>query len=154
MKDGKIYDTTPGRVIVGNVLPDGLSFDHVNKVLTKKNIAALVDVTYKTCGIKATVLLCDRIKNLGYEYATQSGISIGLKDMLVPTKKEAILAESQKAVDAIEEQYNGGVITKTEKYNKVVDVWSRASNGFPMKSRRKSATRNAPILPQARQSTM
>ena len=127
MKDGKIYDTTPGRVIVGNVLPDGLSFDHVNKVLTKKNIAALVDVTYKTCGIKATVLLCDRIKNLGYEYATQSGISIGLKDMLVPTKKEAILAESQKAVDAIEEQYNGGVITKTEKYNKVVDVWSRAS---------------------------
>ncbi len=124
---GKVYDTTPGRVIVGNVLPDEMSFEHVNKVLTKKNIAALVDTTYKTCGIKATVLLCDRIKNLGYEYATQSGISIGLKDMLVPSRKEEILARSQKEVEAIEEQYNGGVITKTEKYNKVVDVWSRAS---------------------------
>ncbi|MDO5536369.1 MAG: DNA-directed RNA polymerase subunit beta', partial [Desulfovibrionaceae bacterium] len=123
----KIYDTTPGRVIVGNVLPEEMDFDNVNKVLTKKNIAALVDTTYKQCGIKATVLLCDRIKNLGYEYATQSGISIGLKDMLVPSQKEAILEKSRKEVEAIEEQYNGGVITKTEKYNKVVDVWSRAS---------------------------
>ncbi len=127
MADGKVYDTTPGRVLVGNILPPEMSFENVNLVLTKKNIAKLVDATYKTCGVKATVLLCDRIKNMGYEYATRSGISIGLKDMLVPRSKEAILARSQNEVDNIEQQFGDGTITKTEKYNKVVDVWTQAT---------------------------
>ena len=127
MDDGEIYETTPGRVLVGNILPKGMPFKHVNLVLTKKNIAKLVDATYKTCGTKATVLLCDRIKNMGYEYATRSGISIGLKDMLVPRRKEEILTRSQKEVDDIEGQYRDGIITKTEKYNKVVDVWTQAT---------------------------
>ena len=125
--NGKLVETTPGRVLVGNILPEGMDFSHVNLVLTKKNIAKLVDATYKTCGTKATVLLCDKIKNMGYEYATRSGISIGLKDMLVPHRKEEILAKSQAEVDDIEGQYRDGIITKTEKYNKVVDVWTQAT---------------------------
>jgi len=127
MPDGKIYDTTPGRVLVGGILPPELPFETVNHVLTKKAIAKLVDTTYKTCGTKTTVILCDKIKNMGYEYATRSGISIGLKDMLVPRRKQEILDKSQNDVDEIENQYREGVITKTEKYNKVVDVWTKAT---------------------------
>ena len=127
MPDGKLYDTTPGRVLVGGILPPELPFETVNHVLTKKAIARLVDTTYKTCGTKTTVILCDKIKNMGYEYATRSGISIGLKDMLVPGRKQEILDKSQNDVDEIENQYREGVITKTEKYNKVVDVWTKAT---------------------------
>ena len=127
MNDGKIYETTPGRVLVGELLPPELPFENVNLVLTKKAIAKLVDTAYKTCGIKGCCELTDKIKNMGYEFATRSGISIGLKDMLVPHRKPEILAKSQKEVDEIESQYREGIITKTEKYNKVVDVWQNTA---------------------------
>ena len=127
MPDGKIYKTTPGRVLVSDILSPGLSFDLVNCVLTKKAIAKLVGEAYRQCGIKATVILCDKVKNLGYEFATRAGVTIGVKDLTIPVKKKDILAASQAEVDDIEHQYRDGIITRTEKYNKVVDVWTKAT---------------------------
>ncbi|MCL1889179.1 MAG: DNA-directed RNA polymerase subunit beta' [Desulfovibrionaceae bacterium] len=125
--DGRIIDTTPGRVLVGEILPDGIPFELVNCVLNKKNIAKLVGGCYREAGSKATVLLCDRLKDLGYEYATRAGVTIGVKDLVIPKSKKDILARSQKEVDDIERQYHDGIITQTEKYNKVVDVWTKAT---------------------------
>ena len=127
MPDGKMYDTTPGRVLVSNILPPELGFEHVNLILTKKNIARLVGAAYRQCGIKATVILCDRLKDMGYEFATRAGVTIGVKDLTIPARKKEILAASQAEVDDIERQYRDGIITRTEKYNKVVDVWTKAT---------------------------
>ncbi|MCL1915109.1 MAG: DNA-directed RNA polymerase subunit beta' [Desulfovibrionaceae bacterium] len=125
--DGRIIDTTPGRVLVGEILPDGIPFELVNCVLNKKNIAKLVGGCYREAGSKATVLLCDRLKDLGYEYATRAGVTIGVKDLVIPKSKKDILTRSQREVDDIERQYHDGIITQTEKYNKVVDVWTKAT---------------------------
>ena len=127
MPDGKKYRTTPGRVLVSNILPKEMSFENVNLVLTKKMIAKLVENCYRQCGIKATVILCDNLKNMGYEFATRAGVSIGVKDLIIPARKKDILAASQAEVDDIERQYRDGIITRTEKYNKVVDVWTKAT---------------------------
>ncbi len=128
MPDGKTYDTTPGRVMVSEILPKELSFDNVNCVLTKKAIAKLVGTCYSEAGIKATVLLCDRLKDLGYENATRAGITIGVKDLIIPSTKKKIIDTATKEVEQIENQYREGIITVTEKYNKVVDVWTKATN--------------------------
>ncbi len=125
--DGKIVDTTPGRVLVGEILPEKVPFDMVNCVLNKKNIAKLVSSCYRMAGSKATVLLCDRLKDMGYEYATRAGVTIGVKDLEIPASKKDILAKSQAEVDDIETQYRDGIITRTEKYNKIVDVWTKAT---------------------------
>ncbi len=130
MEDGKLVDTTCGRVLVWERLPHVISFDEVNKELTKKAIGKLVGIAYKAAGIKNTVILCDQLKNIGYEFSTRAGISIGLKDMTIPRQKKAIIAASQSEVDAIEKQYRDGIITRTEKYNKVVDVWSQTSTNI------------------------
>ncbi|MGE9985786.1 DNA-directed RNA polymerase subunit beta' [Desulfovibrio sp. SGI.169] len=128
MKEGQEpVQTTPGRVLVSDILPPELSFDHVNTVLTKKAIAKLVGAAYRTCGIKSTVILCDRLKDMGYEFATRAGVTIGVKDLTIPESKKNILAKSQAEVDDIERQYRDGIITRTEKYNKVVDVWTKAT---------------------------
>ena len=127
MPDGKTHRTTPGRVLVSNILPKEMSFENVNLVLTKKMIAKLVENCYRQCGIKATVILCDNLKNMGYEFATRAGVSIGVKDLIIPARKKDILAASQAEVDDIERQYRDGIITRTEKYNKVVDVWTKAT---------------------------
>ncbi len=127
-RNGVLYDTTPGRIVAGELLPENVSFDWVNTVLNKKSIALLVSEVYREAGIKATVILCDKLKDLGYEYATRAGITIGLKDLRIPGTKPGILAASQVEVDAIEQQYRDGIITRTEKYNKVVDVWTKATN--------------------------
>ena len=124
----RIVETTPGRVIVGEILPDDLPFEFANVVLTKKNIAKLVGEAYRRCGTKATVILCDRIKDLGYEYATRAGVTIGLKDLAIPESKPAMLQAAHDEVDEIERQYQEGIITRTEKYNKVVDVWTKCTN--------------------------
>ena len=128
MKEGEdLVQTTPGRVLVSDILPPELSFEHVNTVLTKKAIAKLVGAAYRTCGIKSTVILCDKLKDMGYEFATRAGVTIGVKDLTIPESKKNILAKSQAEVDDIERQYRNGIITRTEKYNKVVDVWTKAT---------------------------
>ncbi|MBR5734051.1 MAG: DNA-directed RNA polymerase subunit beta', partial [Desulfovibrionaceae bacterium] len=127
LENGEIKQTTAGRVLVSEILPKGLSFDNVNCVLTKKNIAKLVGNTYRELGIKATVILCDKIKDLGYEYATRAGITVGVKDMTIPTRKKELIDAAQAEVDDIENQYRDGIITRTEKYNTVVDVWTKVT---------------------------
>lgn len=127
MEDGNIYNTTAGRILVWEGLPKGLKFEYVNCVLTKKNIATLVGNAYRDAGIKATVILCDRLKDIGYEYATRAGITIGVKDLIIPVTKKTIIDTATSEVDDIERQYRDGIITRTEKYNKVVDVWTKAT---------------------------
>ena len=127
LEDGKLHDTTPGRILVREILPSDVPFDLVNCVLTKKNIARLVGSAYRDAGIKATVILCDRLKDIGYEYATRAGVTIGVKDLTIPHRKKGILESAQNEVDDIERQYRDGIITRTEKYNKVVDVWTKAT---------------------------
>ena len=126
--DGKIYNTTVGRVILREILPEGLPFDLINGTMTKKEIRKLVSVGYRTCGIKQTVIFADQLKNLGYKYATQAGISICIQDMVIPSRKPEILGLSQSEVSQVEEQYQEGLITEGEKYNKVVDIWAKATD--------------------------
>ena len=126
--NGERVKTTPGRIIVGELMPEGVPFELVNTVLNKRSIGKLVGDTYRMAGTKATVILCDRLKDLGYEYATRAGVSIGVKDLAIPSTKAKLLAAAQNEVDDIEIQYGEGIITRTEKYNKVVDVWTKATN--------------------------
>jgi DNA-directed RNA polymerase subunit beta' len=125
---GKVYQTTVGRVILSEIMPEGLSFDLVNGTMTKKEVRKLIASCYRKCGIKQTVLLADRLKDLGYRYATKAGISISMKDMIVPKRKPEILSQSQSEVSQVEEQYQEGLITEGEKYNKVVDIWAKATD--------------------------
>jgi DNA-directed RNA polymerase subunit beta' len=126
--DGKIYQTTVGRVILREILPEGLPFDLINGTMTKKEIRKLIAHAYRKCGIKQTVIFADQLKNLGYRYATQAGISICIQDMVIPSRKPEILAQSQAEVNQVEEQYQEGLITEGEKYNKVVDIWAKATD--------------------------
>jgi DNA-directed RNA polymerase subunit beta' len=126
--DGALVDTTAGRILVGQHLPEKIPFSFVNTVLTKKTIAKLVGSAYRLAGTKATVILCDRLKDIGYEYATRAGITVGVKDLTIPHTKAKILSDAMAEVESIESQYGEGIITRTEKYNKVVDVWTKATN--------------------------
>jgi DNA-directed RNA polymerase subunit beta' len=125
--EGKRYDTTVGRLLLYEIVPEGLSFDVVNKVLDKKAIADLVEECYRRSGDKATVLLADHLKDIGYRFATKAGISISIDDMKIPTHKEKLLEKAYKEVREIENQYQDGLITSGEKYNKVVDIWAQTT---------------------------
>jgi len=128
MAGGELVLTSPGRIMVGELLPEGVPFELVNCVLNKKSIGRLVSEVYRLAGTKATVLLCDHLKDLGFEYATRAGVSIAVQDLTIPAKKADILGKSSREVEEIEQQYAEGIITRTEKYNKVVDVWTKATN--------------------------
>jgi DNA-directed RNA polymerase subunit beta' len=127
-KVSKIYPTTVGRIILNEILPKGLPFELINTTMTKKEIRKLIAQSYRKCGIKQTVIFADQLKNLGFKYATQAGISICIKDMVIPERKAEILARSQTEVYQVEEQYQEGLITEGEKYNKVVDIWAKATD--------------------------
>ena len=126
----EIVDTTPGRMILGEVLPKkpGVKFALVNQLLTKKAISGMIDAVYRNCGQKETVIFCDRIMALGFHHAFKAGISFGKDDMLIPDSKSKIVAEATEMVREFEQQYNDGLITKLEKYNKVVDAWSKCTD--------------------------
>jgi DNA-directed RNA polymerase subunit beta' len=125
--EGKLQKTTTGRVILYEVLPESLPFDLMNKVMTKKELRNLINESYRRAGIKSTVILGDRLKDMGYKYATLSGISISMKDMVVPSKKGEIIGRAEKEVKNIDNQYTSGLITDGEKYNKVVDIWAQST---------------------------
>jgi len=126
--DGELVDTTVGRVLLSELLPEGMPFSTINQVLNKKELARLIDYAYRHVGTKATVILADRLKDVGYEYATRAAISISISDMMIPVKKDEILAKAEKDVLEVEQQYADGLITAGEKYNKVVDIWSKATD--------------------------
>ena len=124
---GEMVETTAGRVLLREVVPDEIPFATINQVMDKKALGELIDQAYRRLGDKATVLLADRVRTLGYQHATRAGISICLDDMVVPQDKQAFLGEAQEQVDEIQEQYQEGLITDGERYNKVVDIWSKAT---------------------------
>ena len=125
--DGKLMDTTIGRVLLSELLPVKVPISVINKTMNKKELAWLIDYTYRNAGTKETVILADRLKDMGYEYATRAGISICVNDMIIPVNKEEILAKAENEVLDVESQYTDGLITVGEKYNKVIDVWSKAT---------------------------
>ncbi|MSP80566.1 MAG: DNA-directed RNA polymerase subunit beta' [Rhodospirillales bacterium] len=122
--------TTPGRMILSEILPRNrnISFNLINRLLTKKEITGVIDEVYRHCGQKETVLFADRIMRLGFSYACRAGISFGKDDMVVPETKTALVAETETKVKEFEQQYMDGLITRGEKYNKVVDAWSHCTD--------------------------
>ncbi len=126
--DGKRVETTVGRVLVNEILPKGLDFSLVNRVLTKKALTELIDACYRHHQNKETVLLVDRLRTLGFDTARESGISICMDDMLIPASKKTLLDVAQKDVETVSEQYQEGLITDGERYNKIVDIWADASD--------------------------
>ncbi|CAG35847.1 DNA-directed RNA polymerase subunit beta' [Desulfotalea psychrophila] len=122
-----IVDTTMGRIILGELVPKSVPFVEVNKVMSKKALAALIDYTYRHAGTKDTVILADRLKDTGYEYATRAGISICIDDMKIPATKVGLVKKGEDEVLDVEQQYSDGLITAGEKYNKVIDIWSKVS---------------------------
>jgi DNA-directed RNA polymerase subunit beta' len=128
--DGQILSTTTGRVILYEIFPKELPFALVNSVVTKKGLSNIINECYRTLGTKATVILADRLKDIGYKYATMSGISISSKDMVTPMRKAKIIEEAGSEVERIEKQYSDGLITDGEKYNKVVDIWTKATESI------------------------
>ena len=125
----KWYDTTAGRVMLGQVLPKHpkVPFDAVNKLMTKREISGVIDTVYRHCGQKETVIFCDRIMALGFHNAFKAGISFGKDDMVVPHGKWKVVDDTRSMAKEFEQQYNDGLITQGEKYNKVVDAWSKAT---------------------------
>ncbi|HET7849729.1 MAG TPA: DNA-directed RNA polymerase subunit beta' [Pseudolabrys sp.] len=128
----KWYDTTPGRVVLGSVLPRNskVTFDAVNRLMTKREISSMIDMVYRHCGQKETVIFCDRIMALGFYHAFKAGISFGKDDMVVPASKWKTVEQTRELAKEFEQQYNDGLITQGEKYNKVVDAWSKCTEAI------------------------
>ena len=127
IKNFRRIQTTVGRALLSQILPEGLSFDLINRAMNKKAISNLINQCYRQIGQKETVILADQLMYTGYRYATYSGASIGIVDMVVPAAKAEILQTSENEVKEIEDQYASGLLTQGEKYNKVIDIWSRAN---------------------------
>ncbi|NLI33466.1 MAG: DNA-directed RNA polymerase subunit beta' [Deltaproteobacteria bacterium] len=139
MGDEKVK-TTVGRVLLSEILPESIPFSAVNRVMNKKALAQLIDNCYREAGVKATVILADRLKDMGYEYATKSGLSISINDMVIPSKKSEIIDQAFDLIREIERQYNEGLITEGEKYNKAVDIWAKATEDVAAEMMKEIAT--------------
>lgn len=125
--DGKLVETTTGRVLFSHLLPKELPFELCNQVMGKKQLGQVIDACFREVGSKATVLLADAIRSIGYEYSTLAGISISVDDMKIPERKWSIVNKAFSEVEDIQDQYGQGTITDNERYNKVVDVWTKAT---------------------------
>ena len=126
-KQNSIVDTTIGRALLAEILPEGLPFALANTELNKKAISRLINSSYRMLGLKDTVVFADKLMYTGFAYATRAGVSIGIDDMMIPIEKKGILAEAEAEVLEIQEQYQSGLVTAGERYNKVVDIWSRTN---------------------------
>ena len=124
----QLTETTIGRAILSRILPEKLPFKLVDRVLDKRRILELIDVSYREAGLKATAVFADQLMYTGFHYATMAGISFGVDDMIIPQEKQSVLANADEAVKDIEHQYAEGVVTLGEKYNKAVDIWSNAND--------------------------
>ncbi len=121
-------ETTVGRAILSEILPKGLPFEFINKALKKKEISRLINASFRRCGLRDTVIFADQLMQNGFRLATRAGISIAINDMLVPPQKTTLLAAAEAEVKEIEQQYTSGLVTQGERYNKVVDIWSKAGD--------------------------
>jgi len=124
----RLVETTVGRALLSTLLPKGLSFDLVNRPMSKKAISNVINACYRILGLKKTVVFADRLMYTGFRFATTAGISIGINDMVVPESKVEILAVAEAEVKEIQNQYSSGLVTEGERYNKVVDIWSRTND--------------------------
>ena len=126
----EIVETTPGRMMIGQILPKhpAVPFATANQLMTKKMISKMIDTVYRGCGQKETVIFCDRVMQLGFGHACRAGISFGKDDMVIPPAKYTIVEATRKQVEEFEQQYNDGLITQGEKYNKVVDAWAKCGD--------------------------
>jgi DNA-directed RNA polymerase subunit beta' len=126
----QVVVTTPGRMMIGQILPRhfNVPFSLINKQLTKKNVSDVIDVVYRHCGQKECVIFADRLMGLGFGQAAKAGISFGKDDLIIPTEKPALITKTQNEVKEFEQQYQDGLITAGERYNKVVDAWSRCTD--------------------------
>ncbi len=124
----KRFETTVGRALLSEVLPKGLDFALINKALKKKEISRLINASFRQCGLRDTVIMADNLMATGFKYATRAGISIALDDMLMPPQKGELIADAEKEVKEIYNQYTSGLVTDGERYNKVVDIWGRTAD--------------------------
>jgi DNA-directed RNA polymerase subunit beta' len=124
----RLVDTTVGRALLSEILPTGMSFDNVNRDMSKRAISDLINTCYREVGLKATVVFADQLMYMGFAYATRAGASVGIDDMVVPEDKPMILAAAEEQVRDIQEQYASGLVTDGERYNKVVDIWSSTND--------------------------
>ena len=124
-----LVESTPGRMMVSEILPrhPRVPFELINQLLTKKEVSALIDTVYRHCGQKETVVFCDHLMSMGFNWACRAGISFGKDDLIIPAAKEALVTETKDRVREFEQQYQDGLITRGEKYNKVVDAWSHCT---------------------------
>ncbi len=124
---GELIETTVGRIILSEILPSKVPFSHVNQLLTKKEMTKLVDAVYRQAGLHEVVVMLDKLKDLGFFYATKAGVSICIDNMHIPTKKEALIKKAEVEVHDVHQQYSEGLITNGERYNKVIDIWAHVS---------------------------
>ena len=122
-----IEETTVGRILIWRITPREVGFKNINTVLNKKTVSNLVDASYRKAGLKKTVIFADQLMYLGFDFSTRSGSSIGVNDFVIPEEKASIIDSSEKEVKAIEKQFDSGLVTRGERYNKVIDIWSRAN---------------------------
>ena len=123
-----IVDTTVGRALIYEIVPDGIAYEQINKTMGNKDISRLINLCYRTVGLKDTVVFCDQLMYMGYDYSTRSGASIGVEDFVIPDEKAMIIAEAEDEIREIESQFASGLVTQGEKYNKVIDIWTRAND--------------------------
>jgi DNA-directed RNA polymerase subunit beta' len=128
VKKTEIRDTTVGRALLSEILPEGVPFEYVDRDMSKKAISNVINVCYRRVGLKATVIFADQLMYTGFSYATRAAVSFGIDDMVIPEEKAPILAEAEAEVKEIESQYTSGLVTNGERYNKVVDIWSRTND--------------------------
>ncbi|MFZ5653988.1 MAG: DNA-directed RNA polymerase subunit beta' [Pseudomonadota bacterium] len=123
-----LYDTTVGRALLWNIVPRGLTFDLVNQDMNKKAISRIINQCYRVLGLKDTVIFADQLMYMGFDFSTRSGVSIGVDDFVIPEQKAEIVSRAEQEVLEIENQFSSGLVTQGEKYNKVIDIWSRAND--------------------------
>ncbi len=123
-----LVDTTAGRALLWTIVPKGLPFEVINCAMTKKTVSKLINLCYRVLGLKATVIFADQLMYMGFSQATRSGSSVGINDMVIPVKKVEIIDRAQQEVKEIEEQFSSGLVTQGERYNKVIDIWSRTND--------------------------
>ncbi|VAW76288.1 DNA-directed RNA polymerase beta' subunit [hydrothermal vent metagenome] len=124
----RVLDTTVGRALLSEILPEGIPFEAVDRNMTKKAISSVINLCYRNVGLKATVIFADQLMYTGFAYATRAAVSFGINDMVIPEEKPTILAEAESEVKEIQNQYTSGLVTNGERYNKVVDIWSRTND--------------------------
>jgi DNA-directed RNA polymerase subunit beta' len=146
----RTVDTTVGRALLFEILPRGLSFDLINQDMTKKAISATINACYRALGLKETVVFADQLMYTGFHYATRAGVSFGIDDIVIPEQKTRIVTSADNEVKEIQDQYASGLVTNGERYNKVVDIWSRANDQVAKAMMEKLGTEEATDLKGAR----